>query len=292
MAESLETLIGRVAGDLEQAGAFFGHGTDNAHDEAHWLVLHAAGLPVDQLVEDYSLSVSADVCEAVQGLLKQRIQQRVPLAYLINSAWFAGLEFYVDERVLVPRSPIAELILDGFRDWLEPESVTDVLDLCTGSGCIGIACTYAFPNARIVASDLSRDALEVAEINVGRHQLTELVTLRESDVFSAIDNKFDLIVSNPPYVDAADMSALHDEFKHEPEMGLAAGDDGLDIVDTILAQASNFLTDRGILVVEVGNSAPQLEEKYPQLPFLWLEFASGGGGVFVLTADELRSHSS
>lgn len=288
MAVTLESLIGRIAEQLDRAGLYFGHGTDNAVDEAHWLVLHLASIPVDQPVEDYSLPIPDDVIEAAEKLLAQRIAKRCPLAYLINSAWFAGLEFYVDQRVLVPRSPIAELLLDKFRDHLHPAGINRVLDLCSGSGCIGIACAYAYPDAQIVASDVSRDALDVAAINVHRHRLNDRVTLLESNVFERVVGQFDLIVSNPPYVDGHDMAQLHPEFKHEPAIGLAAGRDGLAVVDTMLGEANRYLSGDGILVVEVGNSAAALEKKYPQLPFVWFEFEHGGSGVFLLNANDLR----
>ncbi len=290
MTVSLESLIRRIAEQLDGANLYFGHGTDNAMDEAHWLVLHIAGLPVDQPVDDYLRPVPDDLIEDIETLLAQRIHKRIPLAYLINSAWFAGLEFYIDERVLVPRSPIAELLLDGFHDCLNRDRIYRVLDLCTGSGCIGIACAHAFPDAQIVASDLSCNALDVAAINVRRHCLDRQVTLLESNVFERVVGRFDLIVSNPPYVDRHDMDRLHPEFKFEPAIGLAAGRDGLAIVNTILSEAIHYLSSDGILVVEVGNSAAALETRYPHLPFLWFEFEHGGSGVFLLTAEDLRRH--
>jgi ribosomal protein L3 glutamine methyltransferase len=290
LAVTLESLIGRIANQLDRAGLFFGHGTDNAMDEAHWLVLHLAGIPVDQPVEDYSRPIPDDVIEAIDKLLAQRITKRCPLAYLINSAWFAGLEFYIDQRVLVPRSPIAELLLYGFHDRLDSRRINRVLDLCSGSGCIAIACAHAFPDAQIVASDVSRDALDVAAINTRHHGLNGRVTLLESNVFERVGGKYDLIISNPPYVDWQDMAQLHAEFKHEPAIGLAAGRDGLTIVDTILREASRYLSRDGRLVVEVGNSAAALEKKYPQLPFYWFEFERGGSGVFLLNANDLQQY--
>ena len=218
----LEELIVSVARAFDGAGLHFGHGTGNAMDEAHWLVLHVLGIPVDQPVEDYSLSVGDRERLKVEELTTARIEQRVPLAYLINEAWFAGLSFYVDERVLVPRSPIAELIHDGFSYWRDPGSVNRVLDLCTGSGCIGIACAYAFPDADIVCSDISTDALSVAAINVERHDMHSNVTLTQSDLFDSLEGRFDLIVSNPPYVDEQDMRELAAEYQAEPELGLTA----------------------------------------------------------------------
>ncbi len=292
MSITYEAVIRRVAEQLDEAGVFFGHGTDNALDEAHWLVLHVAGLPVDQPFEGYEQLIDSEQVERIDTLLAQRIEQRCPLAYLIHSAWFAGLAFFVNQHVLIPRSPIAELLVDGFSDWLIPSEVHNVLDLCTGSACIGIACAYAFADAQVVASDVSCAALDVAAENVKRHQLEKRVTLLESDLFARFDSQmdgcFDLIVSNPPYVDKQDMEALPVEFRHEPVLGLAAGDDGLTLVDTILAEAGRYLAPDGLLVVEVGNSASALMDKYPEYPFLWPEFANGGDGVFVLTAEALR----
>ena len=288
--ETLASIIDRVAQRLHNADLFYGHGTDNPVDESHWLVLYVVGLAVDAPVEDYTMPLKVGQLEQIEKLTAQRIEQRRPLAYLLNSSWFAGLEFFVDQRVLVPRSPIAELILNGFCDWLQPQQVGCVLDLCTGSGCIGIASSYSFPDASVVLSDISCEALDVARINIDKHHVAHRVSTCQSDVFASIEGRFDLIVSNPPYVDQADMDALHVEFLHEPSLGLAAGNDGLAIVDRILIDAHLHLSRDGILVVEVGNTAATLEAAYPDLPFLWLEFECGGTGVFVLTAEELAQH--
>lgn len=226
-------------------------------------------------------------------LLDERIRTRKPLPYLTNRAWFAGLEFYVDERVLVPRSPLAELVERGFSPWIDPGSIGRVLDLCTGSACIAIACASALPSAHVDATDLSRGALEVAAINRARHGLQERLRLIRSDLFDALQPVlYDVIVSNPPYVGTAEYAALPAEYRHEPAVGLQAGRDGLDLVRGILADAARFLTRRGILVVEVGETAAKLEQAYPQVPFTWLEFYRGGSGVFLLSAAELQQYES
>ena len=274
-----------------EAGLVFGHGTDNALDESVALVMHALHLGA-RLPDDYLDAVLSDVERRdVVALISARISTRKPAAYLTHEAWFAGLPFYVDERVLVPRSPIAELITSRFAPWVVPEHVADILDLCTGSGCIAIACAGVFPEARVVATDVSSDALAVARVNVGRHGLERRVQLLESHLFECLgDRRFDLIVSNPPYVPRSEMQQLPEEFRHEPELGLSAGEDGLDIVAQILRQASRHLTAEGTLVVEVGCSQAAVVEQYPGLPFLWLEFEHGGEGVFLLEQAQLMAH--
>ena len=285
---TVEQLIREIAGRFENAGLSYGHGTDNAWDEAAWLVFATAGLSHDDAESVYASELEADRVEAVRGLARRRIDERLPLAYLVNEAWFCGLCFYVDERVLVPRSPIAELILDRFRPWVFEADVRRVVDLGTGSGCIAIATALAFPGAQVDAVDVSPDALAVAEINVARHELEDRVRLVRSDFFAELgDRKYDLVLSNPPYVDKPDMDTRPAEFHHEPEIGLAAGSDGLDAVHKILHDASRFMTDNGILVCEVGNSQAALEAAYPELPFCWLDFERGGAGVFLLTREEL-----
>lgn len=268
---------------------YFGHGFDCAWDEAVFLVLHALNLPqdIDRSIIDAKITEAER--EKVLQLLYLRATKRTPAAYLVKEAWFAGLPFYVDERVLIPRSPIAELIIKQFEPWIDPLKVHNILDIGTGSGCIAIACALAFPDAKVDAVDLSQDALDVAKVNVKKHNVAEQVKLIKSDVFSSLKKqKYDIIVSNPPYVDALDMKALPKEYQHEPKMALAAGKTGLDIVTKILHEAYDHLNANGILVVEVGNSFPALQEKFPNLPFLWLEFEHGASEAFLLTKDQLE----
>ncbi|MCX4024870.1 50S ribosomal protein L3 N(5)-glutamine methyltransferase [Endozoicomonas sp. SM1973] len=274
---------------FNQADLFYGHGADNSWDEAVHLVLQSLALPWDIEQPLFDCHLTDDEKQHVASLINQRIEQRIPTAYLVNQAWFCGLPFYVDERVLVPRSPIAELINNQFRPWLVASSVDRVLDLCAGSGCIGIACAYAFPEAQVDIADISTDALQVATINVDQHELAHRVSLVQSDLYQALSqHRYQLIVSNPPYVDAEDMADMPAEFHHEPALGLEAGDDGLDLVKHILAKAADYLTDDGLLVVEVGNSQWALEEQFPQVPFTWVEFEQGGHGVFVLSAADCK----
>ncbi|WP_072669896.1 50S ribosomal protein L3 N(5)-glutamine methyltransferase [Vibrio injensis] len=284
---TLQDMIRWTVSRFNAAQLFYGHGTDNAWDEAVQLILPTLYLPID--VPPHVLNsrlTGSERLRVVERVIK-RINERTPIAYLTNKAWFCGLEFFVDERVLVPRSPIGELIQAQFAPWLLDEP-TRIMDLCTGSGCIAIACAYAFPDAEVDAIDISADALQVAEQNIQDHGLEQQVFPIRSDLFRDLpQEQYDIIVTNPPYVDQEDMSSLPEEFKFEPELGLAAGSDGLKLARRILANAPRYLTDNGILICEVGNSMVHLMEQYPDIPFTWLEFENGGHGVFLLTKQQL-----
>lgn len=269
----------------------FGHGTDNAWDEAASIVLHVLHFsPLDNR-DIAQTNLTTTERQKILKLFERRIKEKIPAAYLIHKAWFAGLEFYVDEHVLVPRSPMAEIIEQHFEPWIEASEVTKILDLCTGSGCIAIACAAYFGDIEVDAVDISAEALTVAAKNVERHELTNQVHLIQSDLFSKVPQQaYDVIISNPPYVDLQDMQNLPSEYHHEPQLGLAGGKDGLDIVVKILQQASDYLSPHGILIVEVGNSETALIERFPEVPFVWLEFSRGGDGVFLLTAEKLLEY--
>lgn len=269
---------------------YYGHGYDNAWDEAQQLVLAALYLPADVPEAMYQSRLTLVEKERVIHLIETRLGTRQPVAYLTNSAWFCGSEFYVDERTIVPRSPIGELIMQKFVGLIDHEPKR-ILDMCTGSGCIAIACAQQFLEAEVDAVDLSLDALDVAQINIERHGLAERVFPISSDLFNDIpQDKYDLIVTNPPYVDEEDLDDMPQEFHFEPEMSLGSGADGLDITKRILAQAADYLTDNGVLVCEVGNSMVHLIEQFPTVPFNWIEFKNGGLGVFSLTRAQLVEH--
>ncbi len=269
-----------------EAGLFYGHGNEDAFNEASQLVLSSLNLPVHELPDLFlDARLSNEEKEKLLSLIEKRIEQRIPLPYLTHEAWFAGLPFYVDERVLIPRSPFAELIDNQFEPWLEnPEQVGRILDLCTGSGCIAIALAMAFPDAAVDAVDISEDALAVADINIRKHELQDQVRAIQSDCWQAIEpqQQYDLIVSNPPYVGAEEMAGLPAEYRHEPTSALEAADNGLALVRNILLNAADYLSDNGLLFVEVGNSDLAVDAAWPDMAFMWLEFELGGHGIFML----------
>jgi ribosomal protein L3 glutamine methyltransferase len=290
-AETVGAAIGRAARALRRARVHFGHGTDNARDEAAELVFFAAGLGHDLGAAAYPTKLTVRCAARIDALLERRIAERIPLAYLTHRSFFAGLELYVDERVLVPRSPIAELILQRFQPWVDARRVRRILDVGTGSGAIAAACAAAFPAARVDAVDVSPAALQVARRNLRRLNLEKRVTALHSNYFDAVrGRRYDIIVSNPPYVGRAEMARLPREYRHEPRLGLAAGADGLDSVRAIFSEARRHLRRDGILVVEVGNTEDALLRTFPTLPFVWPEIAMGGGGVFLLRARDLMVH--
>jgi ribosomal protein L3 glutamine methyltransferase len=278
---------------LEHSDVFFGHGTDNAWDESVQLVLSVADIPLD--ADDGVLPhlLRAEQVEQIERLLQQRIRDHVPLPYLLGRAWFAGLEFLCDRRAIIPRSPLAELILNDFKPWYAGPQPRRLLDLCCGGGCIGLAAAHYLPELQVDLVDLDAAALDLARSNIDKLALGDRVSVSRSDLFEAlVDRRYDLILSNPPYVDSGDLATMPAEFHHEPELALGSGPDGLALTRKILAQAHRYLTPEGLLVVELGNSWPALEDLYPKVPFTWLEFEHGGHGVFALSAKELQDYSA
>lgn len=271
-------------------GIYFGHGTDSAWDEAVSILSYVLNFPPNA---DRSLMTDIPTAEQVvriRSLFGRRVEERIPAPYITGQAWFCGLPFVVDHRVIIPRSPIAALITSYFEPWL-PCNPKRILDLCTGGGCIGISCAYGFEEAEVILSDISADAIAVANINIGNHQLEKRVVAIQSDLFEGLKGRdFDLIVSNPPYVDQADLSSMPEEFHHEPELALASGFDGLDFTRRLLQEAYEYLSEDGVLIVEVGNSGAALELAFPAVPFMWFEFAEGDSGVFMLTQAQLAEH--
>jgi ribosomal protein L3 glutamine methyltransferase len=277
---------------FENSDIFYGHGTDNAYDEAVWLVMGSLHLPHDTLNNFLDARLTSDERTKLAGFIEARISKHTPTAYLLKEAWLQGLKFFVDERVLIPRSFIAELLVnDGLQPWIEyPELVNSAADLCTGSGCLGVLLADAYPDAHVDVIDISPDAIAVCNINIANYGLQERVTAIQSDMFSALKGKqYDLIISNPPYVDAPSMAELPAEYRNEPQLALGSGVAGLDHTHTILREAANYLTDDGILVVEIGHNRDALIEAYPDLPFTWLEVSSGDAFVFLLTKSQLIS---
>ena len=289
--QTAENWLEYCAGEMTRAGLFFGHGTDNAHDEAAWMLLHILGAPLDGSFARWDVTLTGDQQENLKALLERRIKERCPLAYLTGEARFCGLDFIVSPQVLIPRSPLAEVIQDQFSPWLKANGGGKILDMCTGGGCIAIAMAVYMPDFTVDAVDISEEALNMATQNIGRHAVGERVRLIQSDLFSALDKTaYDLIVSNPPYVSKAVFDQLPAEYRAEPSTGLVCGEDGLDIVLKILDAAPEYLKQKGVLIVEVGESAETLQQLLPGLPFLWLDFQSGGDGIFLLEYDQLIAY--
>jgi len=287
-SDTVARLIDTSARRLARAGVFFGHGTGNARDEAAALVFHVMGLDHADALRAYELRVSEVERAKVEAMLEMRISSRRPLPYLTGEAWFAGLPFYVDERVLVPRSPFAELIAQRFEPWLDPGGIRHILEIGTGSGCIAVALAIAFPESRVVATDISADALVVAARNVERHGVRDRVTLIRTDLFAGLEGLFDLIVTNPPYVPEADMPTFPPEYAHEPRLALVSGADGMETPARILHHSARFLTPQGWLALEVGAGIGVLEGRFPTVPFLWPDLVNGGEGIALVSAADLR----
>ena len=274
---------------FNEARLYFGHGSVNARDEAAYLILHTLKLPLDELDPVLDRQLTPAQFESLEGIVRRRVEERVPAAYLTREAWLGEFRFYIDERAIVPRSYIAELLCDKLAPWVSDDQPIDkALDLCTGSGCLAILLALAFPEAEVDATELSADALEVAARNVSDYGLQERVHLTHGDLFAGLTGRYDLIVSNPPYVNRESMETLPQEYRAEPQMALAGGEDGLDIVRRLLAQAGAHLHERGVLIVEIGHHRDVLEQAFPELPFTWIETSGGDGFVFLLTAAELR----
>jgi len=286
--ETVRGWLDATVGHFNKAGLHFGHGSTNAYDEAAYLVLHTLKLPLDELDSVLGRQLAPGEMEALEGIVRRRVEERVPLAYLTREAWLGEFRFYVDERAIVPRSYIAELLIDGLYPWVgDDQPVNKALDLCTGSGCLAILLALAFPDARVDATDLSAEALEVASINVAEYGLRDRVHVTRGDLFAGLAGRYDVIVSNPPYVNRESMERLPQEYRAEPQMALAGGEDGLEIVRRLIAQAGAHLNERGVLIVEIGHNRDALEQAFPRLPFTWLETSGGDGFVFLLTAQDL-----
>jgi len=293
---TVEALIQKTADRFNCAEVTFAHGAENATDEAAYLIFGYLKLDHTDAQNAYQRVINEGELEVLEKMIKQRIEENYPVAYILNQAWFAGMDFFVDERVLIPRSPISELINKQLRPWVDEANMERALDLGTGSGCIAIALANAFPNLLVDAIDCSEEALEVANINVERYNMNARIKLIRSDFFATFSgqrdlSQYDLILSNPPYVDSNEIKIMAPEFHYEPIIGLASGEDGLESVSSILSDAGKYLRNHGVLIVEVGNSQWALEKKYPDLPFVWLELEMGGTGVFLLTKEDLDNHN-
>jgi ribosomal protein L3 glutamine methyltransferase len=289
---TLRDLLRFSVSRFNESGLFFGHGSSNAYDEAAYLILHTLHLPPDQMESFLDARLTNIEISQVLSIVKRRSLEKIPAAYLTQEAWLGDFSFYVDKRVLIPRSFIAELLREQLSPWVtDPSSVHSVLDLCIGSGCLAILLAHAFENATVDATDISDEAMEVANKNVGDYDLNRRIHLLQSDLFGALEGRrYDLIISNPPYVNAESMASLPEEHQHEPRNALASGHDGLEAAKEILKSAANYLNDKGILIVEIGHNRAALEEAFPQTPFTWLETSAGDGFVFMLTRDHLPSN--
>jgi ribosomal protein L3 glutamine methyltransferase len=287
--QTIRDLLRFAVSRFHEARLFFGHGSASAYDEAAYLILHTLHLPLDRLEPFLDARLTSDELDQVLGIIKRRATEKIPAAYLTNEAWLGDFSFFVDERVIVPRSFIAELLREQLAPWIRnPDEVNSALDLCTGSGCLAILLAHAFPNVMIDAADISQKTLKVAQRNLADYNLEQQVNLVRSDLFAGLRGRtYDLIISNPPYVSAEAMAALPEEYRHEPERALASGADGLEAIRTILNEAADHLTDRGLLIVEIGHNRGKLGQVYPETPFTWLETSAGDEFVFLLKRDQL-----
>lgn len=286
--QTLKQIVTLASKELDKAGLFFGHGTDNSWDEACWLIETLMVREGHEVISE-EIKLNEATLDQLQALLSRRVSEKVPLAYLLNEAWFAGLPFYVDDQVIIPRSPIAEIIKNRFEPLIKGDP-NSILDLCCGSGCIGLASAIEFPESTVMLSDLSAEALRVAAKNSEKHNLNHRVNIQKSHLFDEVNGAFDLIVSNPPYVGENEYQTLPDEYKHEPAMALLSENNGLALPIEILRKAPNYLNEEGVLVLEVGNSWQALRDLYPNAPFLWLEFEKGGEGILSLTKKQLQDY--
>ncbi len=289
---TIEQKANLISGLFEQAGLSYGHGVDNAWDEAVWVILKSIGFPMENNEIDWEQVLDVEQINQIDVLVEKRIRTRLPFAYIVNETWFAGLKFYVDQRALVPRSFLGEWIPDGFELWIDSTSIHSILDLCTGSGCIAIACATYFEGASVIGSDISKEALVVAETNIRNHSLEHRVTLNCGDLFEGIDKKFDLIVCNPPYVSDERMRNLTKEYLHEPDLALRSGADGLDFIQRLMMKVGGCLNDNGVLILEAGSASFALEKAYPLVPFTWLSTAHDEMVVLVISAEEISQYFS